>query len=135
MPCDAGDLRVLDMDPDVRPRELKRLLGVVAQDTTLDLELTVRENLLVYARYFDIAGPEAGRRAAELLALDGALRPGGGRGRPALGRERRRLQIARALINRPRLVLLDEPTTGSTRRRATRSGSVFKARARARRSS
>ena len=50
---------MLGIDPDARPRELKRQLGVVAQDTTLDLELTVHENLLVYARYFDIARPEA----------------------------------------------------------------------------
>ena len=53
-PRDSGELQVLGIDPDVGPRELKRHLGVVAQDTTLDLELTVRENLLVFARYFDI---------------------------------------------------------------------------------
>jgi lipooligosaccharide transport system ATP-binding protein len=111
-PRDAGELEVLGLDPERRPRELKRLLGVVAQDTTLDLELTVRENLLVYARYFDIARGEAAARADELLGLmalsdrrdDEVDRLSGGM--------RRRLQIARALINRPRLVLLDEPTTG-----------------------
>jgi len=111
-PRDAGELLVLGIDPEARPRELKRHLGVVAQDTTLDLELTVRENLLVFARYFDIDRPEAGRRAAELLGLmalsdradDAVDRLSGGM--------RRRLQIARALINRPRMVLLDEPTTG-----------------------
>ena len=111
-PRDAGSLEVLGLDPDERPRELKRMLGVVAQDTTLDLELTVRENLLVFARYFAIPRDEAGRRADELLELmalsdrrdDAVDRLSGGM--------RRRLQIGRALINRPRLILLDEPTTG-----------------------
>ena len=111
-PRDAGDLRVLGIDPDERPRELKRMLGVVAQETTLDLELTVRENLLVYARYFDIPRSEARARADELLAL---MALGDRAGDPVdrlSGGMRRRLQVARALINRPRLVLLDEPTTG-----------------------
>jgi lipooligosaccharide transport system ATP-binding protein len=111
-PRDAGELRVLGIDPGEQPRELKRRLGVVAQDTTLDLELTVRENLLVYARYFDIPRAEAGRRASELLGLM-ALTDRAGDGVDRLsGGMRRRLQIARALINRPSLILLDEPTTG-----------------------
>jgi lipooligosaccharide transport system ATP-binding protein len=111
-PRDAGELTVLGLDPALAPRALKRRLGVVAQDTTLDLELTVRENLLVFARYFDIPRPEARERADEILGLmalsdradDAVDRLSGGM--------RRRLQIGRALINRPELLLLDEPTTG-----------------------
>ena len=68
-PRDAGELRVLGIDPRDDPRALKRRLGVVAQETTLDLELTVRENLLVYARYFDIPRAQAQARALDLLAL------------------------------------------------------------------
>ena len=111
-PRDSGELQVLGIDPDVGPRELKRHLGVVAQDTTLDLELTVRENLLVFARYFDIAGPEAARRSDELLNLMALSDRADDQVDRLSGGMRRRLQIARALINHPRLVLLDEPTTG-----------------------
>jgi len=111
-PRDAGDLTVLGIDPAADPRALKRRLGVVAQDTTLDLELTVRENLLVYARYFDIPGPEARARASELLGLMALSDRADDEVDRLSGGMRRRLQIGRALINRPELVLLDEPTTG-----------------------
>ena len=103
---------MLGLDPDREPRRLKRMLGVVAQDTTLDLELTVRENLLVYARYFDVPRAEAAARADELLTLMALDDRAGDEVERLSGGMRRRLQIARALINRPRLVLLDEPTTG-----------------------
>jgi lipooligosaccharide transport system ATP-binding protein len=111
-PRDRGELEVLGLDPDREPRRLKRMLGVVAQDTTLDLELTVRENLLVYARYFDVPRAEAATRAAELLRLMALDDRADDEVERLSGGMRRRLQIARALINRPRLVLLDEPTTG-----------------------
>jgi lipooligosaccharide transport system ATP-binding protein len=111
-PRDAGELEVLGIDPDRGPRELKRMLGVVAQETTLDLELTVRENLLVYARYFDIPRGEAAARAGELLALMALTDRADDAVERLSGGMRRRLQIARSLINQPRLVLLDEPTTG-----------------------
>ncbi len=62
---DGGELQVLGRDPDRAPRALKQRLGVVAQDINLDLELTVRENLLVYARYFALSRPEAQRRASD----------------------------------------------------------------------
>ena len=111
-PRDGGELRVLGIDPAEDPRALKRQLGVVAQETTLDLELTVRENLLVYARYFDIPRAEARARAIDLLTLLALDDRADAAVDTLSGGMRRRLQIARALINRPRLVLLDEPTTG-----------------------
>jgi lipooligosaccharide transport system ATP-binding protein len=109
---DSGDLAVLGMDPDVEPRALKARLGVVPQEVNLDLELTVLENMLVYARYFGMGRAEAHKRALELLRFvdlheridDTVVRLSGGM--------QRRLQIARALINEPEMILLDEPTTG-----------------------
>jgi lipooligosaccharide transport system ATP-binding protein len=109
---DSGDLTVLGMDPDVEPRALKARLGVVPQEVNLDLELTVLENMLVYARYFGMGRAEAHERALELLRFvdlheridDTVVRLSGGM--------QRRLQIARALINEPEMILLDEPTTG-----------------------
>jgi lipooligosaccharide transport system ATP-binding protein len=93
-PRDGGELAVLGLDPDRDPRPLKRMLGVVAQDTTLDLELTVRENLLVYARYFDVPRPEAARRADELLDLMALADRAGDAVDRLSGGMRRRLQIA-----------------------------------------
>ena len=109
---DGGDLSVLGLDPGVHPREVKRRMGVVAQETNLDLELTVRENLLVYARYFDIPRREAARRADELLAFVQLEDRAGDAVERLSGGMKRRIQIARALINDPDIVLLDEPTTG-----------------------
>lgn len=111
-PRDEGELVVLGEDPSPDARALKRRLGVVAQEMNLDVELTVRENLVVYARYFDLLGDVAKQRVASLLDLmelgnradDGVETLSGGM--------MRRLQIARALINSPGLILFDEPTTG-----------------------
>lgn len=109
---DSGDLAVLGMDPDHDGRALKRRLGVVAQEMNLDLELTVRENLIVYSRYFDIPGPQGRSRADELLEFVQLRERANDRVEHLSGGMKRRLQIARALVNAPELVLLDEPTTG-----------------------
>jgi len=109
---DGGDLQVLGRDPDRAPRALKQRLGVVAQDTNLDLELSVRENLLVYARYFALPRPEAQRRASALLEFVRLTERSDEPVERLSGGMQRRLQIARALVNEPELILLDEPTTG-----------------------
>jgi len=111
-PRDGGELAVLGIDPERDPRALKHRIGVVGQEITLDLELTVRENLLVYARYFAIPAAEARVRGDELLELVALADRAGEAVERLSGGMKRRLQIARALVNRPELVLLDEPTTG-----------------------
>ncbi len=111
-PRTAGHLEVFGLDPSVDGSTIRARLGVVPQDDTLDIGLNVRENLIVYARFFGIARAEAARRADELLDFiqlgDRARDPV----EPLSGGMKRRLTIARALVNRPDLVLLDEPTTG-----------------------
>ncbi len=109
---DEGRLRVLGLDPREQPRHLKARVGVVAQETTLDLELTVAENVLVFARYFDLTGGPARERTVRLLDFVGLSERAGEPVERLSGGMKRRLQIARALVNEPELVLLDEPTTG-----------------------
>jgi lipooligosaccharide transport system ATP-binding protein len=109
---DGGELQVLGMDPDREPRALKARLGVVPQEVNLDLELSVRENMLVYGRYFGIPGRRARTRADELLAFVDLLERADDTVGTLSGGMQRRLQIARALINDPEMILLDEPTTG-----------------------
>ena len=111
-PPSAGVLRVLGMDPLTDGPRIRARLGVVPQQDTLDTELNVRENLLIYARYFDIPRREAGRRTDELLEFGQLAERAKDMVEPLSGGMKRRLTIARALINEPSVLLLDEPTTG-----------------------
>jgi lipooligosaccharide transport system ATP-binding protein len=111
-PMTDGELSVIGMDPRTQAREIKARLGVVPQIDNLDTELTVRENLEMYARYFDIPGDVARRRADELLDFVQLSERAKDQVEPLSGGMKRRLTIARSLINEPELVILDEPTTG-----------------------
>jgi lipooligosaccharide transport system ATP-binding protein len=111
-PTSGGTLRVLGMDPAVDGTHIRSRLGVVPQEDNLDTELTVWDNLMIYGRYFDLARPEIRRRAAELLEFVQLTDRRDSRVDPLSGGMKRRLTIARALINRPEVLLLDEPTTG-----------------------
>ncbi len=111
-PVTAGTLRVLGLDPSTDGARIKARLGVVPQQDTLDMELTVRENLIIYGRYFDLSRAEARRRADELLDFVQLLDRADSQVEPLSGGMKRRLTIARSLINEPDLLLLDEPTTG-----------------------
>ncbi|MGA8210608.1 MAG: ABC transporter ATP-binding protein [Nocardioidaceae bacterium] len=111
-PPSGGELRILGRDPRTDGREIRARLGVCPQEDTLDKELTVRENLVVYAGYFGIRKAEASARAEELLAFVQLGDRARSRIEDLSGGMRRRLMIARSLINNPDLLLLDEPTTG-----------------------
>ena len=111
-PLTSGTLEVLGLDPATNGAEIKARMGVVPQQDTLDFELSVYENLLVYGRYFGLPKDVIKKRADELLDFVQLTERRDSRTEPLSGGMKRRLTIARALINEPELLLLDEPTTG-----------------------
>jgi len=111
-PPSDGTLRILGLDPVHDGPRIRARLGVCPQQDSLDAELTVTENLTVYAGYFGIARAVARARAAELLEFVQLAERAKDKVEPLSGGMKRRLTIARALVNEPDLVLLDEPTTG-----------------------
>jgi lipooligosaccharide transport system ATP-binding protein len=111
-PASDGELRVLGMDPGREGPKIRARLGVVPQEDSLDPELTVWENLVIYGRYFGIRRATLQERAADLLEFVQLSDRRESLVDPLSGGMRRRLSIARALINEPDLLLLDEPTTG-----------------------
>ncbi|MEK6721013.1 MAG: ATP-binding cassette domain-containing protein [Chloroflexota bacterium] len=111
-PVSEGTLRVLGLDPATHGPQIRARLGVVPQQDSLDTELTVRENLVIYGRYFGLPRDECKRRADELLEFVQLSERANDQVDPLSGGMKRRLTIARSLINEPDLMLLDEPTTG-----------------------
>ncbi len=108
----GGDLEILGMDPDLYGPEIRSQLGVVPQQDNLDQELRVRDNLLVYGRYFGLSHAVVAKRADELIEFAQLAEKAKSRVDDLSGGMKRRLTIARALINEPRILMLDEPTTG-----------------------
>ena len=107
-----GTLRILGQDPSSHGAQIRARLGVVPQQDTLDFELTVRENVLIYGRYFGLSRRELKPRIDELLDFVQLTERAGDKVEPLSGGMKRRLTIARSLVNDPDLLLLDEPTTG-----------------------
>jgi lipooligosaccharide transport system ATP-binding protein len=111
-PPSGGELSILGMDPATDGPAIRARLGVCPQEDTLDLELNVRDNLVVYGRYFGIGKAEVSARADELLEFVQLTDKAKSKVVDLSGGMKRRLTIARSLVNDPDLLLLDEPTTG-----------------------
>jgi lipooligosaccharide transport system ATP-binding protein len=111
-PVSGGELRILGMDPATDGPAIRARIGVCPQEDTLDTELTVRDNLFVYGRYFGIPRGEVNARTDELLEFVQLTEKAKAKVEDLSGGMKRRLTIARSLINRPDMLLLDEPTTG-----------------------
>jgi len=111
-PLNSGTLNVIGMDVQHDERKIKSRMGVVPQEDNLDTELTVMQNLIIYAAYFDFKGTKAKKKADELLDFFELGPKRDSLASNLSGGMKRRLTIARALINNPALLVLDEPTTG-----------------------
>src|SRR5712672_3077363 len=111
-PPTGGELTILGLDPVADGSAIRARLGVVPQEDTLDVELTVQENLLIYGRYFGLPRQLIRERAARLLDFVQLTDRAADQVEPLSGGLKRRLTIARSLINEPEILLLDEPTTG-----------------------
>jgi lipooligosaccharide transport system ATP-binding protein len=111
-PRTSGTLEIFGQDPDLHGSEIRGQIGVVHQQETLDMELTVRENLLVFGRFFGMDRASIATRADELLELFQLSDRAKDQVEPLSGGMKRRLSIARSLIASPRILMLDEPTTG-----------------------
>jgi len=111
-PVTDGALSVLGLDPARDGSKIRARLGVVPQQDTLDMELTVRENIVIYGRYFGLPRKQLTARADELLEFVELTERADDKVEPLSGGMKRRLTIARSLVNDPEILLLDEPTTG-----------------------
>jgi lipooligosaccharide transport system ATP-binding protein len=112
MPPTSGEIKVFGMDVTEKPSQIKLRLGVMPQEDNLDPDLSVLENLIVYARYFDIPKNISSRTARDLLFFVELTDKTGVNIKTLSGGMKRRILLARALINSPELLVLDEPTTG-----------------------
>jgi lipooligosaccharide transport system ATP-binding protein len=111
-PVSAGELRILGLDPATHGPAIRGRLGVCPQEDTLDSELNVFDNLYIYGRYFGLPPADVRERAEELLEFVQLTEKAKDKVESLSGGMKRRLTIARSLVNRPDLLLLDEPTTG-----------------------